>query len=296
MSSYPSGDGVTWSNFASQLKSAREGSSAGSSTAGSLRGSEEYAKRYRNTEEEEVDTSDVNLFPPPNKTRQDALRQKRDPIKGWVVRGRGSDGDGGVNIYKREETMIALAVEGKTTLEAQLKVCSKPIIGLDHIIEFIDPDESNAIRIYHCQLCAVFRTAASILEHVCSYHHRVRTLRKKFPNESNMFLCPDRKTINRNPGLMNIATRRASEHELVYGRGEQQIRHERPSFPESEVDNEETDEVEILSSQQLGYLEATLKELKTLKIQSHEEMRVVKKIVDLLTTEMCDFKVANPTD
>ena len=111
-----------------------------------------------------------------------------------------------------------------------------------------------------------------------------------------MFLCSDKKTINRNPGLQNIATKRAGEHELVYGRGDCIVRHERPYFPENDLDNDENDDVVILSSKQLEYLELTLKELKTLKIQSQEEMRVVKKIVDLLTTEMCDFKVANPIE
>lgn len=111
-----------------------------------------------------------------------------------------------------------------------------------------------------------------------------------------MFLCQDKKTINRNTALMGIATKRAAEHELVYGRGEVQVRYERPSFPENDLDNEENDEIVILSSKQLEYLEITLKELRTLKIQTAEEMRVVKKIVDLLTSEMCDYKVNNPTE
>lgn len=95
---------------------------------------------------------------------------------------------------------------------------------------------------------------------------------------------------------MTVATKRAAEHELVYGRGEVEVRNERASFPENDLENEESDEVVILSSKQLQYLEVTLKELRTLKIQSAEEMRVVKKIVDLLTAEMCDYKVANPTE
>lgn len=111
-----------------------------------------------------------------------------------------------------------------------------------------------------------------------------------------MFLCQDKKTINRNTALMGLASKRAAEHELVYGRGEVQVRYERPSFPENELENDENDEIVILSSKQLEYLEVTLKELKTLKIQSSEEMRVVKKIIELLSAEMCDFKVNNPTE
>lgn len=79
-------------------------------------------------------------------------------------------------VYKKDETLITLAMEGKATLESQLKVCAKPVIGLENVIEFIDPESESNIRVYHCTLCAVFRTAATILEHVCSYHHKVRVL------------------------------------------------------------------------------------------------------------------------
>lgn len=70
-----------------------------------------------------------------------------------------------------------MAVEGMTTLDSQLAVAAKPIIGLEHVVEYIDPTTADSgIRIYNCTLCCVFRTVATILEHVCSFNHRVRTI------------------------------------------------------------------------------------------------------------------------
>ena len=217
-----------------------------------------------------VDTSDISRFPPPEKRRNE---QRRDPIRGWVQRGKDSEGRGGVNgkwhcwseatfdtmrplliqwghsrfshltiacltVYKKDETLINLAMEGKTTLEAQLKVCSKPVIGLENVIEFIDPDSDSGIRVYHC-------ASVCCLPYSCNYPWTCLLLpsqgssfgtyqnhftyqeaekwpeesdlekvtwksdlkkwpfflqRKKFPNEANMFLCADKKTINRNQG------------------------------------------------------------------------------------------------
>jgi len=292
----------SWNDLARILKGAPGGSTP--SGTGSIKSepTSDIPKRPFNRPEDadnvdyrSIDTSDIHMFPPPKRTKEDVLRAKRDGVIGWVIKGRGEDGSGGVNIIKKDETLINLAFEGKTTLESQLKVCGKPVIGLDHIIEFIDPhtDAQSTIRVYHCQLCSVFRTAATVLEHVCSYHHRVRTLRRQFPSEANMFLLPDKKTINRNSALISICTRRAAEHELVYGRGEIQVRNERPTFPEKDIDAEESDEIVIVDTKQLEYLETTLKEMKTLKIQTQEEARVAKKIIDLLTDKLCEFTVDN---
>jgi len=236
----------------------------------------------------------VRKFPPPKRTKEDVYQARRDALTGWVQKGRNEDGGGGVNVIKKDERLIELALEGKATLDAQLRICSKPVIGLNHVVEYIDPDAEGAVRVYYCQLCAVFRTAATVLEHICSYHHRVRTLRKAFPADSNMFLLPDKKTINRNPGLMTVATKRANEYELVYGRGEVDVRHERPSYPENEMDGEEADELMIVDTKQLEYLEVTLKEMKTLRIQTAEEMRVANAICSLLTDQLCLFRVQNP--
>ena len=136
---------------------------------------------------------------------------------------RKDDGSGRV-IIKIDETLISLAVEGKTTLSAQLAVVGKLVIGLDYIVEYIDPDAEAQLRVYRYTLCSVFRTAAKILEHICSHHHQVRVLRKQFSSEANMFLLPDKKTMNRNSGLIQIAVKQAMEHELVYGRGDTQVR------------------------------------------------------------------------
>ena len=284
----------SWNNLARVLRG--EPGSSESSLAGSMKSEDNRSSKRRPITKEldyrNVDTTDTKLFPPPKRTREDVLRAKRDGVTGWVIKGKQDDGSGGVNIIKKDETLISLALEGRTTLSAQLAVVSEPIIGLDYIVEFIDPDTEAQLRVYHCTLCSVFRTAATILEHICSHHHRVRVLRKQFPSEANMFLLPDKKTINRNPGLIQIAAKRAMEHELVYGRGEVQVRYERPQFPEKDLDTEEQDA--IVDTKQLEYLEFTMKEMKSLKIQTKDEYRLVKKMVDMLTDEMASFQIAHP--
>lgn len=271
-------------------------SEAASSTAGSLAGDKRRATSGLADDDDfhSIDTTDISKFPPPKKTKDEHFRAKRDLNTGWVQKGRSEDGTGGVNVIKKDERLIELALEGKATLEAQLRICSKPIIGLNHLVEYIDPEAEGTVRVYYCQLCAVFRTAATVLEHICSYHHRVRTLRKAFPADSNMFLLPDKKTINRNPGLMTVATKRANEYELVYGRGEVEVRHERPSYPENQLDGEEADELVIVDTKQQEYLEVTLKEMKTLQLNTAEEMRLAEAMLRLLTDQICDFRVRHP--
>lgn len=72
--------------------------------------------------------------------------------------------------------LIDMAVEGVTTLEQQLKNQKKPVIGLDEVVEYIDPEAENSVRIYFCTLCACVRTVASVMEHLVSYNHRVRCI------------------------------------------------------------------------------------------------------------------------
>ena len=67
---------------------------------------------------------------------------------------------------------------------------------------------------------------------------------------------------------------------------------ERSQFLEKELDAEEQNE--IIDTKQLEYLELTMKEMKSLKIQTQAEYRLVKKIVDILTEKMADFQIVHP--
>ena len=169
--------GGSWEALAAKLK--------GSRSAGSVAGSENMdTNSERNshlsvrTPYSELDTSDTRAFPPPNNDRQRELgrRRKRDEQTGWTFRGSNSEGKGGVNVLKRDAGLLDLAVEGKTTLEAQLVMASKPIIGLDQVVEYIDPEADHAPRVYYCTMCAVFRSVATIMEHITSFNHRVRAI------------------------------------------------------------------------------------------------------------------------
>jgi len=244
----------------------------------------------------DLDTSDIRLFRPqdPEEARRQGRARRKDEMTGWTFRGNSATNSGGtVNVLKRDAMLLDLAVEGKTTLEAQLKVCEKAIIGLDEIIEYIDPDaeESSCPRVYSCKLCGVFRSVATIMEHIQSYNHRVRTIRKRFPNEVKAYLLPDGKTINRSPGLAFIAQKRASEIELVYGRGDVDVRRERPVYPDEAMEAADSDLMVLTDTKHVEFLTHTLGQLKQYKIQSQEESRIVKAIIDQLSDALIDWRV-----
>lgn len=115
--------------------------------------------------------------------------------------------------------------------------------------------------------------------------------RKRFPAETKAYLLPDGKTINRNPSLVHVATRRAAEMELVYGRGETQVRHERPVYPEDALEAEDADQLVLVGGRSMEFLQSVFTQLKTYKIESQEESRLVKATIDLLSDALIDFRV-----
>lgn len=191
-----------------------------------------------------------------------------------------------------EATFANFSTNGSESLQVQLRTCLKPVIGLNHIVEFIDP--ISLVRVYQCELCYVFRTTASILEHIISYKHRVRTLVKLNPNEANMFVMPDRHTIQVNADLISLAIQRAAEVELLHGRGEMQIRHEGPTYPTSSgLDKEDGDFIFIEDSNKLLVLHESMKNINNIRIESPEECRLVKDLVDKLNSAICDYELRN---
>lgn len=208
----------------------------------------------------------------------------------WLIR----NGDKvPVNVKQKDDALINLALGGKTTLESQLKVCQKPIVGLNYVIEFIDPDAEADVRIYHCQLCSVFRSAVTVLEHITSYNHRVRTLRKKYPNETNIFLLPNKKTILRTSNLISTAAKKAADLESVFGRGEIQVRNERAKFPDSNILNKPDDGQVNDDNSQLKILNESVNNLKDIQIETHEECRLAKIILDKLSSTVAEFEIKN---
>lgn len=104
---------------------------------------------------------------------------------------------------------------------------------------------------------------------------------------------PDGKTINRSPGLYAFAERRAEEIELVYGRGDIQVRKERATFPKEMIDADDSPLLILTTGKQLDFLNHTLKQLKGYKIESGEEHRLMKAISDLVTEIMIEYRVQN---
>ncbi|CAG2113329.1 unnamed protein product, partial [Medioppia subpectinata] len=158
------------------------------------------------------------VFPAPMRKRN---RDKRDmPL---IING---------NIVPRKDALlIDLVLNNKSTLDAQLTLTKHPVVGLEYMIEYIDP-EGMSPRIYYCRLCKQFNTCASVMEHVTGYNHRVRFIANKYPNQAKTYLLPDGRRANRNVALMRMAQGRAQELELVYGRGDFEIRHEKVTIPD----------------------------------------------------------------
>ena len=104
-----------------------------------------------------------------------------------------------------------------------------------------------------------------------------------------MFLLPDGRTKNRNKALMSVASKRCSELELVYGRGEYEVKNEKAKIPEGALDAEESD-VSLVEGKTIEFLKNVLKELGKLKIETDEEARLAKSICNTLTNSICEFK------
>ncbi|XP_054160966.1 uncharacterized protein LOC128959004 [Oppia nitens] len=213
------------------------------------------------------------MFPAPKRRRD-----KRDmPL---IING---------NIVPRKDALlIDLVLNNKTTLESQLTLSKHPIVGLEYVLEYIDPDGQSP-RVYHCRLCKQFNTCSSIMEHITGYNHRVRYIANKYPNQAKTYLMPDGRRANRNAALIRMAQGRAQELELVYGRGDFEVRHERPTIPDEQLDIE-SDIIVVESGQQTEVLKQALKQIKACKLEGDEDIRVAKQIINDLTDAIIEYK------
>ncbi|CAG2108240.1 unnamed protein product, partial [Medioppia subpectinata] len=216
------------------------------------------------------------VFPAPMRRKN---RDKRDmPL---IING---------NIVPRKDALlIDLVLNNKSTLDAQLTLTKHPVVGLEYMIEYIDP-EGMSPRIYYCRLCKQFNTCASVMEHVTGYNHRVRFIANKYPNQAKTYLLPDGRRANRNVALMRMAQGRAQELELVYGRGDFEIRHEKVTIPDETQVDVESDIITVESGQQTEVLKQALKQIKACKLEGDEDIRVAKQIINDLTDAIIEYK------
>ena len=101
---------------------------------------------------------------------------------------------------------------------------------------------------------------------------------------------PDGRRANRNVALIKMAQGRAQELELVYGRGEWEIRNERPSIPDETQIDVESDIITVESGQQTEVLKHCLKQIKACKLEGDEDIRIAKQIINDLTDAIIEFK------
>ncbi|XP_054152674.1 uncharacterized protein LOC128951449 [Oppia nitens] len=119
----------------------------------------------------------------------------------------------GVSIESLQEVVKHLELH--KLFAQQLKICSKPIIGLDFINEFIDPNP-NRPRIYECVMCHTFNTTSGIITHICSFNHRTNFIKRIHPSEASDFR-------EETPQSTLEAGKRALELETLVGRGEYRV-------------------------------------------------------------------------
>jgi len=194
-------------------------------------------------------------------------------------------------IPRKDALLVEMILNKKANLQAQLEITKSAVVGLEFLTEYIHP-KGDAPRVYHCSLCKTFRTVASVMEHITSYNHRVNYIAKQFPSEVKTFLMPDGRNKNRNKGLMQIAAKRCSELELVYGRGVYDVSYEKPIIPEGNLDGPEN-YCMIEQSDQTKFLQDVLQKLSKIKIENSEEERIAKSITSVLTNAVCEFKYLN---
>jgi len=194
------------------------------------------------------------------------------------------------NIVPRKDALlIDLVLNNKSTLDAQLSTCKQPIIGLEFMVEYIDP-EGGSPRVYHCRLCKQFNTCSSVMEHITGYNHRVRYIALKYPNQAKTYLMPNGRQANRNFTLIRMAAGRCQELELVYGRGDFEVRHERPTLPKEEDIDMENDDFEIDQGKQTEVLKNALDVIRSCRLEAEEDVRIAKSIINDLTDSIIEFK------
>ncbi|XP_015789617.1 uncharacterized protein LOC107366501 [Tetranychus urticae] len=111
----------------------------------------------------------------------------------------------------------------KVTLDEQLKLVKVSVIGLEEIVEYIDP-ENEDMRLYECTLCKVFNNAATVVNHVIGFKHRVNYIKKARPLEAWSFSERTRET-------MALAQSKAKEIEEADGRKRWTVKNEKPKIP-----------------------------------------------------------------
>ena len=89
---------------------------------------------------------------------------------------------------------------------------------------------------------------------------------------------------------MRMAQGRAQELELVYGRGDFEIRHEKVTIPDEAQVDVESDIITVESGQQTEVLKQALKQIKACKLEGEEDIRVAKQIINDLTDAIIEYK------
>jgi hypothetical protein len=87
-----------------------------------------------------------------------------------------------------------------------------------------------------------------------------------------------------------MAQGRAQELELVYGRGEYEVRYERPTIPQDAQLDKESDVINVESGKQTEVLKNALQMIRSCKLELDEDIRVAKQIINDLTDAIIEYK------
>lgn len=103
----------------------------------------------------------------------------------------------------------------------------------------------------------------------------------------------DGRTANRISPLMKMAAARCQELELIFGRGDFVIKHEIPQVTEEELNREES-LILFKPGKNMENLNRMHNGVQGLKLESDEEAKVVKAIVNQLTESLIAYQTNRP--
>ncbi|RWS06488.1 uncharacterized protein B4U79_18256 [Dinothrombium tinctorium] len=164
-------------------------------------------------------------------------------------------------------------------LSDQLKEITDPIVGLDFIVEYIDPN-CKFPPIYECKICQLYRNSDDIITHIQSFVHHKNYLSTIFPTEAEKY---GEKTRENEFMLWKYA----KDLEKNCGRGEWQTVRKRPNY--IEIGKCKVREVKD------SFLETNndipLSELLAFKLHRDEDVETVKKILNRLSDALIEYKL-----
>ena len=80
----------------------------------------------------------------------------------------------------------------------------------------------------------------------------------------------------------------------MYGRGDYTVKREKPNIGDDEIDGPENDFINVEEGKQTETLKKILAGLKKIKLETDEDARIAKQIINIMTDAICEHQVKGP--